>query len=644
MAIRKLDRSFAPTVKQLNYLSKSFDQWRQSFIDYAKVYFPNTYNDFNEASPGMMFIEMASYLGDVLSYYMDTQFRENLMLYAEEPDNIIAISQAMGYKPKPTSAASCDIDLYQLCPAGTAAQNYAPDTRFMLRLASNTVVSSTEFGQVSFRTVGETNFADPTDREITVYSINAQNQPLTYLMRKRVRAVAGEIKTTTVSVGTPDKFTTIALDDNNILEVLSLKDSAGFTWSEVDYLAQDLIIEPDTSTTPARIAGQSVPPTYLMRVRRTPRRFVTRYNSDFKLELHFGSGIFDDTDATINLEPNKIANDEYQTNLASTSLDPSDFLSSQSYGLAPGNIDFTIIYAVGGGLESNVPSNSINRLSTVTVLNDRSGLSASERSLFEDIIGSLAVNNMLPATGGKDADSVEEIRQNALAFFNAQNRAVNAKDYTVRSFAMPAKFGSIAKAFVAQDQQINNIVNIATDALGGSNTFVEDLAGVNTINLYVLGYDNNKKLITLNQDIKKNLRTYLDQYRILTDEVRILDAFVVNIGVNFRVVVFKNFNMSEVLARCIDAIKNFFTVDKWQINQPIILADLTTELASVEGVQSITNIEVVNKYRFLHGADYNEFIYDIAWATENGIIYPSLDPCIFELRYPENDIVGSATQ
>lgn len=644
MAIRKLDRSFAPTVKQLNYLSKSFDQWRQSFMDYAKVYFPNSYNDFNESSPGMMFIEMASYLGDVLSYYIDTQFRENLMQYAEEQDNIIAISQAMGYKPKPTSAAMCNVDLYQLCPAGTAAQNYAPDIRFMLRLAPNTVVSAIEFGQVSFRTINETNFADPLDREITVYSINAQNQPLTYLVRKTVRAVAGEIKTYTVSLGSPSKFTVIPLPDDDVIEVLSVVDSNGLIWNEVDYLAQDLIINPETNVNPTIVSGQSVAPAYLLRIRRTPRRFVTRYNADFKLELHFGSGVLDDTDSSINLEPSKIANDEYQTNLASTSLDPSDFLSSQSYGLAPGNLDFTITYAAGGGIESNVPSNSITKLSTVQVLNDQHSLSLSEQRLFEDIVLSLAVNNAQPATGGKDGDTVEEIRQNALAFFNAQNRAVNAKDYTVRTYAMPPKFGAVAKAFVAQDQQINSIITAGDTFAVTNGTFVQDLAGLNTINLYVLGYDNNKKLINLNDDVKNNLRTYIDQYRILTDEVRIFDAFVVNIGVNFKVAIFKNFNMSEVLARCIDAIKNFFNIDKWQVNQPIILADLTTELGNIEGVQSVINVEVVNKYRFLNGADYNDFIYDIASATENGIIYPSLDPCVFELRYPENDIVGSATQ
>lgn len=644
MAIRKFDRSFAPQTKQLNYLVKTFSQWRQSLIDFAKVYFRDTYNDFHDASPGMMFIEMAAYVGDVLSYYIDTQFRENLMQYAEEQDNIIAMAQAFGYKPRPATAANCFADFYQLCPAGTASENYAPDTRYMLRLAANTVVTATTFGTVTFRTIAETNFADPIDREITVYATNAQNKPLTYLIRKRVKVVAGDIKTYDVTFGAAQKFTKVVLPDQNVLEVISVEDASGFSWYEVDYLAQDLVFDTRINTSPTVVSGQSVPPTYLVKITRTPRRFVTRYDRDFYLELHFGSGILDDTDSSINLEPGKVANDEYQLNLASTALDPSDFLSSRSYGLSPANTTMTITYSVGGGISSNVPSNTINKINTVEVLNDRSIFSLSEIALFNDIVSSLAVNNSEPATGGKDVETVEEIRQNALAFFNSQNRAVNAQDYTVRTYAMPSKFGSVAKAFVVRDQQINNIITATTNQLPSGSVFVPNNVGQNVINLYVLGFDQNKKLTTLNDDVKQNLRTYIDQYRLLTDEVRILDAFVVNIGVNFKIVVFKGFNMSEVLVRCMDAIKNFFDIDRWQINQPIILADVINEIANIEGVQSVSNVEIVNKYKFRDGKDYNRFVYDISAATIDGIIYPSLDPSIWEIRYPEADIVGSASQ
>lgn len=640
MALGKIDRSFAPVTKEISYLNKTFPQWRESLINFAKVYYPNTHSDFNESSPGMMFIEMASYVGDVLSYYIDTQFRENLMQYAEEQDNVISMAQALGYKPKPGSSSATEADFYQLCPAKTAGEQFVPDERFMLRLATNTVVSSPQYG-VSFRTTVELNFADPNDREITVFSVNGSNQPSMYLIRKRVRVVSGEIKTFDTSFGSPQRFSTVVIPDTNVMEVLSVKDSNGFTWYEVDYLAQDLIIEARDNTNPTRVLGQSLPPNYIMRVVRTPRRFVTRYDSDYNLELHFGSGVLDDSDALINLEPSKIASTEYQQNLASTSLDPSDFLSSRSYGLAPGNISMTITYVSGGGIESNVPSNSISKIETVSVINDKSSFSAAELALFNDVVTSLAVNNPFPATGGKGPDSIEEIRQNALAFFNAQNRAVNAEDYTVRAYAMPSKFGGAAKVFVAQDDQLNAIMLEQTRADG---SYVTNIGQPNVVNLYVLGYNQQKKLVTLNSDVKRNLRTYIDQYRILTDEVRILDAFVVNIGVEFDIVVFKNYNMNEVLLRCIDVIRDFFNIDRWQINQPIILADLYAAIASVDGVQSVKRVEVVNKYRHKDGSDYNDFIYDITAATDNGVIYPSLDPCVFELRYPENDIVGSATQ
>lgn len=642
MAIRKFDQSVTPNIREIRYLNKTFPQFRQSLIDFAKVYFPNTYSDFNESSPGMMFIEMASYVGDVLSYYIDTQFRENLLPYAEEQGNIIAMAQAFGYKPKPVTAAFTMVDFYQLCPAGDITTGFAPDPRFFLTLAPNTVVSSVQFGTVNFRTTAEVDFSDPQDREITVYAVNANNQPITYLVKKQAKVIAGEIKTYKATFGAPQRFSTITIPDDNVLEVISAVDSNGFTWNEVDYLAQDLILTANDNLNPTTETGQSVAPTHMVRVTRQPRRFVTRYDENFHLEIHFGSGVLEDTDSSINLEPSKIASDEYQNNLASTSLDPSDFLSSQSYGLAPSNVDITITYASGGGLSSNAPSNTITKIGTVQVMNDKSIFSPAEVSLFNDVVTSLAVNNASPATGGKDGDSVEEIRQNALAFFNAQNRLVNAEDYMVRAYAMPPKYGAVAKVFVLQDSQINQIMAANTQPVDGS--FVTDAAGQNTINMYVLGYDSNKKLAILNDDVKQNIKTYLDQYRILTDEIRIVDGFVVNIGVQFKIVVFKNYNMNDVLARCIDALKNFFNIDNWQLNQPIVLADVFNVIATIDGVQSVSSVVITNKYQFRDGSDYNDYLYDIDAATIDGIIYPSLDPCIFELRYPDNDIVGSATQ
>lgn len=642
MALRKTDRTFAPNKKEIRYLNKTFPEFRQSLVDFAKVYYPDSYNDFNEASPGMMFIEMASYVGDVLSYYIDSQFRESLIQYAQEQDNVISIAQALGYRPKPSTAATTNLDVYQICPATDLTQNYAPDSRFLLQLDANMVITAPQFN-VQFRTDQILDFSDPTNRQVTVYSTDGLGKPLTYLIKKTLPVRAGTIKTFQQQFGSAQRFAVITLPDTNVLEILSVADTNGNSWYEVDYLTQD-VINDDTRNTSPSIANQSIPPFYILKLKRVSRRFVTRFNSNFYLECHFGSGVLDDGDIAINLQPNQVASSEYQTNQSSTPLDPADFLSSNSYGLAPSNTILTFTYAVGGGVASNVPSNAITRIDTVNVLNDTTGLSSTEQTLFADIKSSLAANNAFSATGGKDADSIEEIRQNAMGFFNAQNRTVTADDYTIRTYAMPEKYGGIAKAFVARDEQINDIMRATQGQAPSGGTLAIDQASPNIINLYILGYDQNGKLTNLNTQTKQNLKTYLDNYKILTDVVQIVDAFIVNIGVKFNVVVYKSYNMNEVLARCISAVQNFFDITKWDINQPIILNDLMLELGQVDGVQTVTSLQVFNRYAFQDGLDYENFLYDINGATENGIVYPSLDPAIFELRYPERDIIASATQ
>jgi hypothetical protein len=286
------------------------------------------------------------------------------------------------------------------------------------------------------------------------------------------------------------------------------------------------------------------------------------------------------------------------------------------------------------------------------VANQSTDYASNEQNLFAQVVSSISILNEEPARGGGAIETVEEIRQNALAFFNAQNRVVTDKDYIVRSLAMPSQFGKIAKVFVVRDEQINAIGRQDSGSLEVNNdqdrfnnrSYVVDPVAPNAINLYVLGYDEQKRLSQLNTLVKTNLAKYLEQFRVLTDDVNIVDAFVVNIGVEFRIVVYRNYNMNDVVARCIDAIKTFFDIDKWQINQPIIMNDLRLTIGSVEGVQTVTSVEITNKYRFKDGRDYFEYRYPIEEATVDDVIYTSLDPSIFEIRYPDTDIIGHARQ
>lgn len=644
MALSPLNKTFTPSRKQISYLNKSFDDYQSSLQNFVKTYFPQTYSDFSAGSPGSIFIDLASYVGDVLGYYIDSNFRENLLPFTTEISNIIPLAQSFGYQPKPATAATVNADIFQLVPAQGISANYAPDPRFYIRLSPDAVFATEDFGAINFRTIDEVNFGDPTDRELTVYSIDAFNRPTFYLVKKTVQLVAGTIKTFTANFTTPQRFATVTIPDQNVLDVISVIDGNGATWSQVDYLAQDLILNSILNTNSSTSnTSSSIPPTYNLQIVSTPKRFVVRYDDQFQCELDFGSGVLDDTDVTINLEPTKIANSEYQTNLGSTTLDPSDFLSSKSYGQAPVG-ELTITYATGGGIESNVPSNTITRVVTVDVLNDPSIFNPQELSVWNSVKQSIAVNNSEPASGGKGQDSVEEIRQNAIAFFNAQNRCVTANDYVVRTYAMPPKFGGVAKAFVVQDEQINNILRDTQGQAPIGGEFVIDTPGPGIINLYVLGFNQDKQLVTLNDSTKQNLATYLDQFRILTENVRILDAFIITIGVDFRITVFKNFNMQDTLAQCLSQLQDFFNVDNWNIGQPLILNDLYMTIASVEGVQSVLSVTVSNKYAFQDGAGYSPFLYDIQNATVDGVIYTSADPSIFFVQNPDIDLRGGAQQ
>jgi len=556
-----------PNVKQIGYLSKTFTDFRQNFIEFTKAYYPNTYSDFNEASPGMMFIEMASYLGDVLSFYIDNSFKENLMAYAEQTPNVISIAQFLGYKPKLTSVATTEAELSIIVPAKLENGQYVPDSKYLIKVGLGSTFSTNEAESVSFRLVEPVDFSEITSNDYVINSFDLSGNPDDFVVVKKCKLIAGIEKTVDFSFTSAQRFATKQIEDDNVVAVLSVVDNSNNKWYEVDYLAQDVIMD-DLEL--ADNSEDGMMPSAGLRLRKVPRRFITRINRDLKTELIFGSGVTNDSDEDVQ--------------------------------------------------------------------NDTTAYSPTEIIGFNATLQTVEINNPLPATGGGEGDSIEEIRENALMFFNAQNRVVTMEDYVVRSYALPPKYGTVAKAYAIRDEQLNTILTLQ------DSQFVENRVNPTAVNLYTLGYNKNKKLATLNTAVKENLARYIEQYRLLTDDINILDAFVINIGVRFDITVFKNYNMKDVLARSIDTIQQFFDIDKWVINQPIIIADLIYQIGSVEGVQNVGKVEIFNKYLFKDGLDYHPYRYDIADATMNGVVYPSLDPSIFELRYPQNDIIGNATQ
>jgi hypothetical protein len=633
--------------KQVKYLNKDYSEFKKNLVDFAKFYFPDTYQDFSDASPGSIFIDMASYIGDVLSYYTDNSFKESLLAYAEERENIVAIAQGLGFKPRLTSPSFCKVALSALVPADSEGNL---DTRFLPRIAAGSSFgATTQFDAGTFLTEDICDFGDSNNRTVQIFSLDGgTNLPSTYIVTKICKVVSATTKTLEYTVGSPTKFLKIAMTEDNIVEVESVVDSEGNTWYEVDNLSQDYRFEDVLKS----VRGSTTAPLYTIKPVKVNRRFITRLNRNNKIELVFGSGTGDLSDVYENPDYKSVYDQQYLQNMTNVSLDTLNFTNSNSFGLAPGNTTLTITYRVSNGLRSNVPSGTISKIVNINTLNETRTLSASDLATFNTMVSSITVINEEAATGGLNSPTTEQLRQSAIGFVNAQGRIVTSQDYEKRILSMPSKYGAIAKAFAMRDSAISDIDKFnntegVTSGIDDDIIYVDDDPVNNNINLYMLGYDSDRRLISLNNDVKLNVKKFLKGYRMMTDRINILDAFRVSIGVNYTIVTYRGFNSYEVLAKCSDAVAQYFNIDNWNINQPILIDDLLLTIARIEGVQSVTTIDVVNKWQQKHGRDYAPYRYDVSTEggnRSNNIVYPSVDPCIFELRYPQNDIVGTALQ
>jgi hypothetical protein len=619
------------TKKDVSYLGKDFSQIKQNLIDFSKQYFPTTYTDFNEASPGMMLIEMAAYVGDVLSYYADNTLKESMLEQASERGNIYDIAKSLGYRPKNSIPAYVMLDIYQLVPAIGTGANVRPDFNYALSIKPGMQVKQNN-GSSIFRTLDLVDFKFSSSfdsTEVTIYeSDNTTKQPVYYLLKKQAKAVSGEVKIATFNFRTPVAYDKVVLPETNIIEIISIQESDGDFWYEVPYLAQDTIFEtvPNLAENDPELSTYRSSSPNLLKLKKTAKRFVTRMRSDNKLEIQFGAGISDNNDEEIVPNPSNVGNGLSAVRRSvDVDIDPSNFLYTRTYGQAPANTTLTVTYTVGNGISDNVSTGVLTSLNRVDFDDDIN--STNSGAVLNFVKSTLAVTNPVAAVGAKTADTLQDIKNNALANFATQNRLVTREDYIIRAYSMPSKFGSVAKAYIVPDDQISQ-----------ENYEQNRIANPLAMNMYVLGYNQDKQLVELNQAIKENLKTYLNYYRILTDAVNIKDAFIINIGIRFEISVLSNYNSNETLLKCIDAVKSYFNIDRWQINQPILKSEITNIIANTKGVQSVINISFDNLFDSDLG--YSGNVYDLNSATRNGVIYPSLDPSIFEVKFPNQDIKG----
>jgi hypothetical protein len=691
----------------VNYLNKDFNSLKSTLIEYAKTYFPNSYRDFNETSPGMMLIEMGAYVGDVLSFYIDQQYKEMLLPLAEEKRNVINLANALGYKVKPITPAYVNLSITQVLGTTGDVNNLTPNYATATQIPIRTQVQSSADSTLIFETLDVVDFK-VSGSVVEVNSKDDNGIVSDYKLTKKVKAISAETKTKTFTIGTPQKFLTLTLDETNVVDIISVKDLNDNEYFQVDYLAQDHVpIETyytgsttmDDVTQGVRTSAYSyfdnagtvtdVAVPYALSYHRTSKKFVIEVNDDDTTSLVFGNGIL--RNGQLN-QSNLLQTEQVgliipgETQNFDSALDPLINNDNRStLGETPANTTLTVTYRVGGGTSAN---SAVGDLTTFVTSPG----------------GTTTVTNETPAYGGSAGQSVEEIRAAARAFFATQNRCVTQEDYEARTLAMPAKFGGIAKVFcgrevgdyvsadittpintlqsAADDLQalIDSVVTMATDSdlnpirnqidgVIGTLTGVNDSGGITpelisaTINLHILSYNENGKLVpatnptnSITHPLKQNLKSYLNQYRLLTDEVNIIDGKVINFGVQFEVTSHRSANKADVKLRVIDSIRNYFTTDKMQFRQPIYISDLEYEIMGLDGVRAVNELKLVQTFTLPDGTDgdilylhtltgstgdsnYN-WQYDFTEANKSGVILPSVEPSVFELKFPNKDIRG----
>ena len=634
------------SIRSINYTGKDFNSFKEQLIQFAKNYFPDSYSDFTVPSPGTMFMEMAAYVGDILAFYQDIQVQETFIQYAKNPANLYAMAYMLGYRPKVTTVSETDLEFRQVVPVSKSIdrdrnETYQPDWSKLYRVEEYSDFKCSVRSDTGFLLRDAVDFSfsssyDPTD--ILVGALDDEGNPLYYEFYKTGKVFSGELREVTFNFGDYKKFQTVELKDSNIVTIVDVRNvETGEIWTEVPFLGQDTVFEEERIESREKAIKEGT--SYSLRLQKVDRRFTTRFNAKGNLVLQFGAGVYaEDSDERhflpdpISLEPNvQDFVDKYDL-----AYDPSNFLFSKSYGLAPTNCSLKVTYIVGGGLNANVPAESITDYNLLRLSNTTTGQTVdlddltvqiddgSDRGL---VLDGLVFSNPKPAVGGRNGDTLEEIRENSLRSFAEQKRIVTLKDFNVRALSLPQKFGTISKVFAANEP----LTDVELSAL---------VRNPLAITLYVLSQDLEGHLVSASDTVKENLKTYLSQYMMVTDALDIKDAFVINVGFTYDVVLRPGFQTRETLVKCNEAIQDYMKVEKRHINEPLNLADLYTLLDTVEGVQTVKNISVVNLTE--KQGNYSRYSYDMPVATRNNVVYPSYDPCIFELKYPYTDILGRA--
>lgn len=608
--------------KNVKYLNRDFSSFKRDLMEYTKAHQSGAFQDYNETSSGMAILELVSYVGDVLSHYQDMQFEE-LKENAKQIENVTSFAKALGYRPSGKRPSIGIVSVLCEVPSRQENGEYIPNEIYCPVLRESSKLQGPN--GVVFETIEDVIFSASAPTEgtsITRMVTGSQFDPDTgvptfFALRKDVQVIAAETITDVVQVGSFEQHKEIELSYEDVVEVLSVNDSDGNEWTEVDFLAQetvyDFVTNSDTDNT-------LVP--YVLKLRSVPRRFITNRDPlTNKTTLIFGSGdgvSFDDA-----LIPNAASfalPASGKSKISSFSIDPQNFLKTSTLGLSPSSTVLSIDYRVGGGSKTNVPQGSIKSFVNAVLDFSSVGLDPSAKARVEESIECINVSKI---DGGNQEESVEEIKANRAAYFAAQDRVVTREDYVARLYSLPAKCGKVEKVYVRRDA-----------------------LNARAINIHILSKDSDGVLSQASTTLIKNIKKFLSSYRMLTDGVNLMTTDIINLSIEFGVVVSTKLNRNKVLSKCLSTLKDNLSNDKLQIGQPLVLSDLTSLLQAIEGVISVYSFKIKNVFGSRDGLDYSDNLgnsvrFDVQSWTQNGILYCP-ENSIFQIKYPNKDIFGEA--
>lgn len=607
-------------VRKRSYLARDFDSFKAELFDYAKTYFGDSISDFSEASVGGLFLDMAAMVGDTMSFYLDHQFNELNWETAVESKNIINHLRMAGVKQTGVSAAVVDVTFSFITPAKITNGEYVPDITLLPTIGEGTEVRA---GATTFTTT-EDLYAWETDRtgalnaKVTTHESDDAGNPTRFLVEKNVICISGRIGTQTFRVGSVhEPFRKIVLGQQAITEVISVMDTEGNEYYEVESLTQDTvfkgILNLDEDQNLVHKNLEIVPATH---------RFIASTSPLTKLTtVQFGGGDADSIDDDIVPDPSDLSVPLYgKKTFARFSIDPKSMLTTQTLGISPKNTVITLKYRYGGGITHNVGPNTIRGINTLYITWPLITIPTPEQTVEMNFLrNSIKVINDFSAAGGADAPTIEQLRAQIPAVRSMQSRVVTKDDLLARVYTIPSDFGRVFRAGIRQNP--NNPL---------------------AAELYVICQDRFKQLCIAPDALKKNLRKYLNEYRLISDAIEILDASVINLKVEFSIVVNPSFQKQSVIQEAIRKLQPILDLKMFQIDQPIIITDLMNSIINTPGVISITSLDINCMRGVVDERLYSDTSFNVTQNTAKGLIVAP-PGSIFEIRYPDHDIIGNAT-